>query len=35
MINRVWSRLCIVYLCDWDLYADINEQSCAQDLYIV
>jgi hypothetical protein len=27
MVNSVWMRLCIVYLYDWDMYIDVNEQS--------
>jgi hypothetical protein len=28
-------KMCIVYLCVWDLYLDVNEQSCVQDIYSV
>lgn len=33
MINCVWSRLDIVYLCDCDLYVNVNEQSCVVRAY--
>jgi hypothetical protein len=28
MLNCVWIWPCIMYLCDWDLFVDVNEQLC-------
>jgi hypothetical protein len=26
MFNCAWIRLCILYLCDWYMFVDVNEQ---------